>query len=189
MLGGAAGIRANYVEDISEIKKTVALPVIGIIKKDYHDSLIYITPTMTEVDALVDCGCEIIAMDATNRLRPNGEKLETFFANVRKKYPSQLFMADCSTYQEGMNAAALGFDLIGTTLSGYTEESKNDNLPNYDMMSALSQDSKKPVIAEGNIWTTEQLKLAIKCGVHAAVVGSAITRPMLITRRFVDAMK
>ena len=189
MLGGAVGIRANSIQDICEIKKTVGLPVIGIIKKEYQDSLVYITPTMDEVDALAECGCEIIAMDATNRLRPNSETLVSFFANVRKKYPGKLFMADCATYQEGMDAAKLGFDLIGTTLCGYTEETRNDITPNYDMISALVRNSGKPVIAEGNIWTPEQLLLAKNCGIHAAVVGSAITRPMLITQRFVAAMK
>ena len=120
---------------------------------------------------------------------------------AREKYPSQLFMADCAVYSEGMYAASLGFDLIGTTLCGYTEESRNDVLPNFEMMSALARGFAanevgtakaacgKPVIAEGNIWTPEQLVLAKKCGVHAAVIGSAITRPMLITRRFVNAMQ
>jgi len=187
-LGGAAGIRANSVQDITEIKKLVTIPVIGIIKADYPDSLVYISPTMNEINLLVECNCDIIAMDATSRIRPNGETIETFFPKVRKRYPSLLFMADCATFQEGMNAAALGFDLIGTTMSGYTEESKDDITPNYDMMSALVLDSGKPVIAEGNIWTTEQLRLAKNCGVHAVVIGSAITRPMLITQRFVKVM-
>jgi len=188
-LGGACGIRANSVLDIIEIKKTTTLPVIGIIKTVYQDSLVYITPTMEEVDALAACGCEIIAMDATNRQRPFGEPLKDFFAKVRSKYPDQLFMADCSTIIEGMDAAALGFDLIGTTLNGYTQESKDDITPNYVMMSDLVLNSGKPVIAEGNIWTAEQLQKAIDCGIFAAVIGSAITRPMLITQRFVNVMK
>ncbi|MCL2721147.1 MAG: N-acetylmannosamine-6-phosphate 2-epimerase [Treponema sp.] len=188
-LGGAAGIRANSVQDIIEIKKEVDLPVIGIIKINYPDSLVYITPTEKEIDALVKCGCEIIAIGATCRVRPNNQTLETFFTNVRKKYPNKLFMADCATYDEGKNAAALGFDLIGTTLNGYTDESKNDNTPNFNLMSAFVRDLKKPVIAEGNIWTIEQLQQVKECGVHAVVMGSAITRPMLITQRFVNIMK
>jgi len=188
-LGGAVGIRANSIKDIIEIKKEVDLPVIGIIKIDYPLSPVYITPTASEVDALVKRGCEIIAIDATSRVRPNKETLDVFFKTIRNKYPNQLFMADCATYNEGINAAALGFDLIGTTLNGYTEESKNDNTPNFDLMSDLVRDSKKPVIAEGNIWTTCQLQQVKERGVHAVVIGSAITRPMLITRRFVNILK
>ena len=189
MLGGARGIRANSSCDILEIKKVVELPLIGIIKKEYPDSLVYITPTIEEVAQLVACGCEIIAMDATNRKRPNNESLVSFFEEVRRRYPHQLFMADCATYEEGLQAAQLGFDLIGTTLSGYTEESANDPKPNYRLLSDLVQDSGKPVIAEGNIWSPKQLQLAKECGIHAAVVGSAITRPMEITKRFVKAME
>jgi N-acylglucosamine-6-phosphate 2-epimerase len=188
-LGGAVGIRANSTQDICEIKKTVPLPVIGIIKKEYEGSPVYITPTMKEVDALVECGCEIIAMDATNRPRPDGVTITQFFSKVREKYPNQLFMADCAVYSEGILAAALGFDLIGTTLCGYTEESRNVIAPNYKMISELVSNCGKPVIAEGNIWTVEQLQLVKDCGVHAVVIGSAITRPALITRRFVNVMK
>lgn len=117
--GGAAGIRANTVEDIEEIRKNVDLPIIGIIKKVYEDCPdVYITPTMAEVDALAACGVEVIAMDATNRPRPAGETLDSLFAKARAKYPDQLFMADCSCLEEGLHAAQLGFDLIGTTMAG-----------------------------------------------------------------------
>lgn len=188
MLGGAAGIRANSVEDINEIKKVVDLPIIGIIKKQYEDSKVYISPTIKEIDLLVDCGVQIVATDATCRLRPNGQTLDQFFAEVRKKYPNQLFMADCSNIEEGLHAANIGFDIIGTTLSGYTDYTKGTSLPNYPMMKALVEQSGCEVIAEGGIWTPEQLKRAIECGVTAAVVGTAITRPMEITERFTKAI-
>ena len=184
MLGGASGIRANTVEDITEIRKTVDLPIIGIIKAVYSDSDVYITPTMKEIDALVTCGVEIIATDCTNRLRPEGRTLDDFFKEVRAKYPDQLFMADCSSYEEGIHAAEIGFDLIGTTLNGYTEYTKGAELPNLDLMKKLVENSGKPVIAEGGIWTPEQLRGALDTGVLAAVVGTAITRPMDITKRF-----
>lgn len=187
--GGASGIRANTVEDITEIKKIVDLPVIGIIKKDYEGCEIYITPTLDEVDALVECGVDIIAMDCTRRLRPGGITLDDFFARVREKYPDQLFMADCSDYEEGMHAAEIGLDLIGSTMSGYTEYTKGAALPNLDLMRRLVQDCGKPVIAEGGIWTPEQLKAALDTGVLAAVVGTAITRPREITKRFAAAIQ
>ena len=117
-LGGAAGIRCNTVKDIKAIKETVDLPVIAIIKQVYPDSEVYITPTMKEVDALAELGCEIIAIDATNRVRPGGDTLESFFTKVREKYPNQLFMADTSCFDEGKKAEELGFDLIGTTMAG-----------------------------------------------------------------------
>lgn len=188
MLGGAVGIRANTVEDITEIKKIVDLPIIGIIKQEYEGCNVYITPTMKEVDALVTCGVDIIAIDATKRQRPDEKTLEVFFEEVRKKYPEQLFMADCSSYEEGMKAAEIGFDLIGTTMHGYTEYTKGAILPNYDLIKSLVKECGKPVVAEGGIWSPEQLKMAIDCEAWTAVVGTAITRPMDITKRYVNAL-
>lgn len=188
-LGGAVGIRANTVVDIKAIKERVDLPVIGIIKQEYDGSDVYITPTMKEVDALVDIGCEIIAVDATKRLRPDGVTFEQFFTEVRSKYPNQLFMADTSCFDEGALAEKLGFDLIGTTMAGYTPYTKGTSLPDYTLMERYVTELHTPVIAEGGIWSPDQLKKAIDIGVHAAVVGTAITRPMDITKRFVSALK
>lgn len=188
-LGGAVGIRANTVEDIEEIKKVVDLPVIGIIKRQYGECNVYITPTMKEVDELVSCNSEIIAIDATNRIRPDGKTLDEFFGEVRKKYPNQLFMADCSTYEEGIHAANIGFDLIGTTMHGYTDYTQGAQLPNFDLIESLVKDCGKPVIAEGGIWCPNDLKKAIDTGVLTAVVGTAITRPMDITKRYVKAIQ
>lgn len=189
MEGGASGIRCNTIEDIKEIKKTVDLPLIGIIKEVYDNSEVYITPTMKEVDFLVNEGVSIIAMDATNRKRPDAENIKEFFITVRKKYPHQLFMADCSCEEEGILAAELGFDLIGTTMSGYTPYTKGVVLPNCKMIEALAKKCQKPVIAEGGIWVPEQLKEVMNAGAFAAVVGTAITRPKDITKRFVTALR
>lgn len=187
-LGGAVGIRANTVVDIKAIKEKVDLPLIGIIKQEYDDSDVYITPTMKEVDALVETGCEIIAIDATNRLRPNGETLEAFFTKVREKYPNQLFMADTSCFDEGKKAEELGFNLIGTTMAGYTSYTKGTPLPDFNLMQRYVSELHTPVIAEGGIWVPEQLKKAIDIGVHSAVVGTAITRPRDITKHFAEVL-
>lgn len=192
MKGGAVGIRANTVEDITEIKKTVDLPIIGIIKEVYGDCSVYITPTVKEVDALVACGVSIIATDATDsakRPRPDGRSLDDFFGEVREKYPEQLFMADCSSYEEGMHAAELGFDFVGTTMNGYTDYTAGVELPNIELMGRLVKECGRPVIAEGGIWMPDQLKAALNRGVWAVVIGSAITRPREITQRFVSAIK
>lgn len=187
-LGGAVGIRANTVVDIKAIKEKVDLPLIGIIKQEYDGSDVYITPTMKEVDALVETGCEIIAIDATNRLRPNGETLEAFFTKVRGKYPNQLFMADTSCFDEGKKAEELGFNLIGTTMAGYTPYTKGTPLPDFNLMQRYVSELYTPVIAEGGIWVPEQLKKAIDIGVHSAVVGTAITRPRDITKHFAEVL-
>lgn len=186
--GGAVAIRANTPSDIKEIKKAVDLPVIGLYKVEYNDSQVYITPTMKEIDELMEVGPEIIAMDATNRLRPNKQTLAEFFKEVKAKYPNQMFMADTSCYEEGVTAKELGFDIIGTTMAGYTEYTKGTKLPNYDLMKRYVDTLGMPIIAEGGIWTPEQLKAALDLGVWCAVVGTAITRPQNITERFVKSI-
>lgn len=188
-LGGASGIRANGIEDIKEIKKNVDLPIIGIIKQVYEGSDVFITPTVKEVDRLYQEGVAVIAMDATNRVRPDGKKIVDVFPEIRRKYPDQLFMADCSTYEEAIQAAELGFDCVGTTLNGYTTYTKGSNLPNIEMIGKIAKDCSVPVIAEGGIWTPEQLKATLDSGSHAAVVGTAITRPLEITKRFLAAIE
>lgn len=188
MLGGAKGIRANSVEDIREIKKTVDLPIIGIIKKDYEGSEVFITPTMAEIALLHEEGVDIIAIDATKRVRPDGTTISEIFPKIRETYKDQLFMADCSTYEEAEEAYRLGFDCIGTTLSGYTSYTKGKDLPDIELLGRLAKDFDIPVIAEGGIWTPEQVKRIFELGVYTAVVGTAITRPMEITKRFVAAI-
>lgn len=188
-LGGAIGIRANTVEDIREIRKTVDLPIIGIIKKNYGSCPVFITPTMAEIDALAEEGVEIIALDATERVRPDGKRIGDVFPVIREKYPQQIFMADCATYEDAKKAVELGFDCIGSTLAGYTEESKDADLPDFTLIERMVNDFSVPVIAEGGISTPEELKKIIELGVHAAVIGSAITRPMEITKKFASVVK
>lgn len=187
-LGGASGIRANSVEDIREIKQQVQLPIVGIIKKVYEGSDVFITPTMEEVHALYVEGVDIIAMDATDRTRPDGSTIAELFPEIRKRYKAQLFMADCATFEDALRAAQLGFDCVGTTLCGYTEETRHVSVPNMELIGRLVREISVPVIAEGGIITPEQLATTFTLGVHAAVVGTAITRPMEITKRFVNAI-
>ena len=186
--GGAVGIRANTPEDIIEIKKVVDLPIIALYKQNYPDSSIYITPTEKAVDLLMEVKPEIIALDATDRLRPGHVKLDDFFGKIRKKYPQQLFMADCATYEEGIHAQEIGFDIIGTTLSGYTENTMETSLPNHTMIKRLADTLTIPLIAEGGIWEITDLKKIMNENVHAVVIGSAITRPREITQRYVKAI-
>lgn len=189
--GGAYGIRANTKEDIAEIKSQVDLPVIGIVKRDYSGSDVYITPTMREVDELMEVKPEIIAMDATISKRPGNRTLEEFFSEVREKYPGQLFMADCSTVGEALEADRLGFDFIGTTMVGYTAQSRGDRIEadDFGILREIIKNVKHRVIAEGNINTPEKAKRVIRLGAFSVVVGSIITRPQLITRSFAEALE
>lgn len=188
--GGAVGIRANTKEDIAEIQAQVDLPVIGIVKRNYEGSNVYITPTMKEVEELMEVKPEIIAVDATGRLRPGDVTLDEFFRQIKEKYPEQLLMADCSTVEEALHADELGFDFIGTTMVGYTEQSKGDKIEanDFEILRKIVAGTKHRVIAEGNINTPEKAKRVIELGAFSVVVGSIITRPQLITKSFAEAL-
>lgn len=185
--GGASGIRAQSMADILEIQKNVDLPIIGIVKRNYDDSDVYITPTKKEVDELLAVGCEMIALDATDRLRPHGEKLEDLVYYI-KEHGVEV-MADCSTYEECVAAEKMGFDCVSTTLCGYTPYSKNVDGPNIELIKKLVKDLHVPVIAEGKINTPEDLKAVLDAGAYCAVVGGAITRPQNIAKRFSAVIK
>jgi N-acylglucosamine-6-phosphate 2-epimerase len=184
--GGAVGIRANGVADIRQIKSVTSLPVIGIIKREYTGSEVYITPTLVEVEEVLAAGADIVAVDATNRLRPDGRNAESFIKLVKHHYPQALVMADVSTLPEGVAAVSAGADLVASTLSGYTRYSPDLDGPDFELIRALSQSVSVPVIAEGRIRTPEEAAKCLQLGAWAVVVGSAITRPQEITQSFVE---
>lgn len=185
-LGGAVGIRANSVEDIQAIKQEVDLPIIGIIKKDYPDEAVFITPTFEEISALAEEGVDIIALDGTDRMRPGNQTFEELLRQAKEAFPEQLFMADVSTLEEGLLAVEAGADIVAPTLAGYTPYSKD--VKPLELVKQLVEKVNVPVIAEGNFDTPEKAKWAIEHGAHAVVVGSAITRPMNITEKFATAI-
>lgn len=188
--GGAVGIRANSVEDIQDIKTRVDLPIIGIIKSVYSDSGVYITPTIKEVKELIGSGCDVIALDCTSRKRPHDEKLEDLVEYIRQNAPNVEIMADTADYKDAEYAYKLGFDYIGSTMRGYTDGTRGIEIPDCEFLAKLVKDFPKAhIIAEGGIWEREQLKNVCKTGVYAVVIGSSITRPTDITKRFVEAME
>lgn len=188
--GGAAAIRANSVADITAIKQQVSLPVIGIIKRDYAGSDVFITATLKEVDELMTVSPEMIALDATARHRPGGQALEALVAQIRARYPSLLLMADIATVDEAVRAQQLGFDCVGTTLYGYTAETAGHSLPENDcaFLREVVAGVTIPVVAEGNVDTPERAARCLALGAHTVVVGGAITRPQQITERFIAAI-
>ena len=187
---GVRAIRAQGVLDIKQIKEQTNLPVIGIIKKSYEGYASYITATMDEVDKLVEAGSDIIALDCTNRERGDGKTPSEFVREIKEKYPDIILMADIATLEEGINAEKIGVDFVGTTLSGYTENTANrPDEVDLKLISGLSKNISIPIIAEGRIHYPENAKAAYDAGAFSVVVGGAITRPKEIASRFINAIK
>ena len=190
--GGAGGLRVAGVRDVKNAKHLFDIPVIGLTKPDVIPAnwkeIVYITPGIKEVVDLVNAGADVIAFDGTMRPRPDESKLEELIKYV--KINNRISMADISTVEEGINAAKLGADILSTTLSGYTQFSpmKSDG-PDFDLLANLVKETDKPVVLEGRIWEPEQVDKAFELGAHCVVIGSAITRPQLITKRFVQRNK
>lgn len=188
--GGAGALRVAGARDVRNAKHLFEVPVIGLTKPDVIPSnwqeIVYITPTIKEVIELVEAGADIIAFDGTMRPRPEGTKLEDLIKYV--KLNKRVSMADISTLEEAQNAEKLGADILSTTLSGYTQFSQNrGDGPDFELLKELVENTNLPVVLEGRIWEPEEVTKAFELGAHCVVIGSAITRPQLITKRFVCA--
>ncbi len=188
--GGAAGIRANSPEQIHAIKQAVDLPLIGLYKIWHSDTDVFITPTLDSARQVWEAGAEIIALDCTSQLTHEGRPAFELLPIVKKEIPEALLFADVSTLEEAERAVALGADLVGPTLYGYTKETKHIEEPDWrgfaEMCRRLS--GKAHVIMEGHLYTPEDAMKCLYLGAYAVVVGSAITRPHLTTKRFVDLL-
>lgn len=179
VLGGAAGVRIEGVANVRAVRAVVDVPIIGIVKARRSGSDVYITGRAVDVDALADAGADIVAFDATDRPRP--ESVEALCAAVHRR--GLVAMADISTLAEAEAAVARGAQLVGTTLAGYTAHSRRPDGPDFGLMRELAGRAL-PFVAEGRIRTTEEARRALGTGARFVVVGSAITRPDDITRRF-----
>ena len=186
--GGAGGLRVAGVRDVKIAKELFTVPVIGITKPDVlpknWKELVYITPTIDDVTSLIKAGADVIAFDGTMRKRP-----DCTVADIIKyiKISKRISMADISNLEEGLECERLGADILSTTLAGYTNTSVlNGNTPDFDLLEKLVKNVKIPVILEGRIWTPDEVKKAFDLGAYAVVIGSSITRPQVITKRFVN---
>jgi N-acylglucosamine-6-phosphate 2-epimerase len=186
--GGAVAIRSNSASDVAAIKKQTGLPVIGLVKRVYPDSEVFITPTLKEVEELLTVEPDVIALDATTRKRPNGESLVDLVTYIHKESDA-LVMADIATLNDAEYAIECGVDMVSTTLSGYTADSPKLEGPDFGLVEQLCKISKVPIIAEGRINTPEQGRIMLDLGAWSLVVGSAITRPQLITKIFAEGIR
>ncbi|CAC13536.1 N-ACETYLMANNOSAMINE-6-P EPIMERASE [Mycoplasmopsis pulmonis] len=190
--GGAQGLRTSQIKNIKAlIRANFNVPIIGIIKQNYPNSDVYISPTLKEMKKLIKTGVQIIAIDATLRKRPKESLNQIVDYFFKHKKSHQLLMADCSSIEDVNNAIKLNFDIIGTTLRGYTEDTKNfsntdDNYLFLRQVLKICQQNKKYLIAEGGFNSPQNAKDALDIGANAVVVGSAITRPQFITKMFYE---
>ena len=187
--GGAAGIRADGEADIRAIRAAIGpdAPIMGIFKVKSADGTVFITPTAISARAVIAAGAELVALDGTARPRPGGESLADVVSAIHDAGGAA--MADIDAIESALHAIAAGVDALGTTLSGYTDESRKQEEPEFNLLARLVSEFGIPVFAEGRIWTREQARQAIDLGAAFVVVGTAITNPQAITARFVAAVK
>jgi N-acylglucosamine-6-phosphate 2-epimerase len=183
--GGAVGIRANSPEDIAAIRAVTNLPIVGLYKLYSPSSQVYITPSCESAEAIARAGSDMIAIDATPRPRHNRETVGQLIQFIHEALGKPV-MADVSCIEDAVLAESLGADVISTTLAGYTQHGrpKMDG-PDLEFVAEVVRRVRLPVVAEGRYHEPHQAAQAMQLGAHAVVVGSAITRPEDITRRFV----
>lgn len=185
-LGGAAAVRAQGVRDITLMKQTLTIPVIGIWK-DGTDG-VFITPTLEHAKHVARAGADIVALDGTRRDRPDGLSFAETVKRLRD-HTDAAVMADCDSYESAMAAAEAGADLIGTTLSGYTRARPTTQGPDLELIAQVAAALPgRAVVAEGRVHTPEQARACLDAGAFAVVVGTAITHPTSITEWFVEAL-
>ncbi|MFC5369748.1 N-acetylmannosamine-6-phosphate 2-epimerase [Arcanobacterium bovis] len=184
-IGGASAIRCQGLSDISAIKGRVKIPIIGLWKEGEHG--VYITPTLRHARACSLAGADIVAIDATNRPRPDGRTYAETVAALKED--GILVMADCGSFEDAQMAVAAGSDIISTTLAGYTPDRPKTFGPDLELLSQIAQAFPQvPLICEGRIHTPEHAAEAMEAGAFAVVVGTAITHPTSITGWFNDAV-
>jgi N-acylglucosamine-6-phosphate 2-epimerase len=187
--GGAVGIRADGVADVTAIRDAIGphVPIMGIFKVRQPDGSLFITPGAEGALAILAAGARLVALDGTTRPRPGGEQLVDVVSAIHAAGGATL--ADVGTIEDALYAVSCGVDAVGTTLSGYTPDSPKSEGPDFVLLQRLAHDCPVPVFAEGRIWTREEACKAIELGAAFVVVGTAITNPTAITARFVAALR
>lgn len=185
--GGAIGIRANGPDDIAAIRAVTQLPIIGLYKREIPNSRVYITPTLKDAEAVFRSGADIVAIDGTTLVRPDGYSLPRTIETIQSW--GVKVMCDISTLREGIEASRSGADYVSTTLAGFTPQSDQLEGPDFNLLEHLVREISTPVVAEGRIWHPKEAVHALNLGAAFVVVGTAITRPQIITKRFVNELE
>lgn len=187
--GGAVGIRAESGADVAAIKAAVALPLIGLRKRQVPGSPVYITPQLEDGHELAAAGADVIAVDATERPRPDGLGAGEFIASLTRELRVPL-LADVDSFEAGVAARRAGAAAVATTLAGYTGDGAvPPNGPDLELVERLAGELDCPVLAEGRYGSPEAVRAALDAGAFAVVVGAAITDPLTLTRRFAAATR
>ena len=187
VIGGAVGIRAKGLDDLSSMRPEIDVPLIGLVKVAGDD--VFITPTLSDCLAVAEAGADVVALDGTRRRRPDGLSLAETITGLRDWFPKVLVMADCGSAADAKAAVAAGADIIGTTLAGYTGERAPTDGPDWELVDQVVALSDRPVLVEGRVHTLDQAAEAIRRGAWAVVVGTAITHPSSITSWFASAVR
>lgn len=181
---GAVAVRIEGLRNLAAVRSRVELPIVGLIKREYPGFEPYITPTLAEVREIVAAGAEIVAFDATSRLRPDGCSLQDIVAEIHAH--GRLALADCSTAKDGVASFECGADVLATTLCGYTPETKGRTLPALDLVREFRA-LERYTVCEGGVRSPGDVRAALDAGADAVCVGSAITNVDWLVREFAGA--
>ncbi|MCI9263534.1 MAG: putative N-acetylmannosamine-6-phosphate 2-epimerase [Oscillospiraceae bacterium] len=195
LMGGADGLRACWPQDIRAIREITDKPIVGIFK-DFGEGdpldTVFITPTVDQACEVIEAGADILGVDCTIRPTRGLEELKRLLGGIRERYPDVAIMADLATLEEGVAVAGTGLvDIISSTLSGYTRQSlsRKSDRPDVELVRRLKQEVDLPVNGEGRIWELSDLEAVLEAGADMVTIGSAVTRPHEIAKRFVQCQR
>lgn len=186
LLGGAAGLRAEGYESVTAFRELTSLPIIGLVKTTDSSGDVYITPDFAAAMSVSVAGADVIALDCTRRRLSEAEPWTTLIPRIHSEL-GRVVCADIATLEDALLASAAGVDIVATTLRGYTSDTRDIRTIDWPFLEELRSAVEVPVILEGHVTAPDEVRRALSFGVHAVVVGSAITRPQTITERFVAA--
>ncbi|MEM9219444.1 MAG: N-acetylmannosamine-6-phosphate 2-epimerase [Cyanobacteria bacterium P01_F01_bin.150] len=187
VLQGAVGVRIDTPDHVKAVRQLVDVPIIGLWKQEFPNSDVYITPTAKQAKAIAQAGADIIAIDATARVRPDGQSMKDLVQYIHHELKKPV-MADIDILENAIAAARAGADVVGTTLYGYTEETRHQTPPGFELLTEMAKQLDVPIICEGGISSPDMAKQSLALGADAVVVGTAITGIDLLVQRYISQL-